>query len=416
MSNFSTQPYKGTRDFYPDNQPTFVNPDTQIHSFLTRQYIFDTWRKTLITRGFVEYDTSILEQAELYIAKSGEDLGRNQLYTLTDKSDRRLALRPELTPSLARMVADKYKEIRLPLRWFAIPNCFRYEKPQKGRLREHWQLNVDMIGLEAGYADLEILELAISLLQSFGATPEFYQVQINSKQTLDQWFEVNGWLAFKEQILPILDDWLKLSVEANREKLSTFLDTNSVEKIIATCQKTGEDWDQYLELAKTDPTIACVLELKDKIWENIDIELMPNIVRGQAYYTGLVFEIFDKNPNNPRSLFGGGRYDNLMSLFDKPQTPAVGFGMGDVTFEAFLTNWNLLEQSQIYLEWLKNYRPPKIGLMPTTVEDIENIYTNLIPEFVAKNWVWDIDYDFERNPKKRIETLKKRGCSEIWEG
>ena len=144
--SISSQPYKGTRDFYPKN-------------LLKRNYIFQTWRQTLIANGYEEYDCSVVENAQIYIAKSGEELGSKQLYSFTDKGDRAIALRPEMTPSLARMISNHFGDMKFPLRWFSIPNCFRYERPQKGRLREFWQVNVDLIGKNAGESDLEILNL-----------------------------------------------------------------------------------------------------------------------------------------------------------------------------------------------------------------------------------------------------------------
>ena len=168
ITAISTQPYKGTRDFYPED-------------LVKRNYIFDIWRKSLISSGFVEYDSSIIENAEMYVAKSGEELGSKQLYHFMDKGDRHIALRPEMTPTLARMVSDKYRDLRYPLRWFSIPNCFRYEQPQKGRLREFWQLNVDIVGAQAGGSDLEIMTVAGNLFLDFGADKSMFKIMFNHR-------------------------------------------------------------------------------------------------------------------------------------------------------------------------------------------------------------------------------------------
>jgi histidyl-tRNA synthetase len=195
-STFSTEPYKGTRDFYPEQ-------------LAKRNYIFNTWRQTLTRYGFEEYETSLLENAQIYIAKSGQELGGSQLYNFYDKGERFIALRPEQTPSLARLIAAKQRELKFPLRWFSIPNCFRYERPQKGRLREHWQVNVDIIGLEKGEAELELLILIGNIFKGFGATNKQFKVMYNHRKLLDNWIEEFKLNSFKPLIYKILDDWFK---------------------------------------------------------------------------------------------------------------------------------------------------------------------------------------------------------------
>ena len=360
---FLTQAYKGTRDFYPDaNQ--FVNSQKDTNFLIYRQYIFDTWRKTLLNLGFVEYDCSIIEQAEIYLAKSGEELGGKQLYNFHDKSDRHIALRPEMTPSLARMVADKYNELRFPLRWFSIPNCFRYEAPQKGRLREFWQLNVDIIGAEAGATDLELLYMIGNLFLDFGAKKETFKIMFNHRQVLDKWLEQNYLIAKKTLIYAVLDDWHKLTVEDNSQKLSVELTEDEIAKIVDLCSKQGIYWSQYLQIANTFPEIQIILETLSKILPEVEYEFSPTIIRGIAYYTGLVLEGFNKNPKSPRAMFGGGRYDNLLELFDKPQTHCIGVGVGEVPWTDFLNEWNLLDGFENFEIWKKANQKQKVGIMP----------------------------------------------------
>jgi histidyl-tRNA synthetase len=396
---FSSQSYKGTRDFYPED-------------LARRNYIFETWRKVLKQYGFVEYETSLLENAELYIAKSGQELGGKQLYNFTDKGDRFVALRPEQTPSLARIVANKFGELKFPLRWFSIPNCFRYEQPQKGRFREHWQLNVDIIGQEAGAVELEILNLLGELFKSFGATQNHFKIMYNHRSVLEMWIDKNGLNPNKPLVYSVLDDWFKKSLEKNIEELKNPVDESKVgisdetliQKIVDLTQKIGQSWADYIEIASTFPELNLILGKIEQIQPELEYELNPCIIRGIAYYTGLVFEAFDKNPQNPRALFGGGRYDNLMELFGKT-SPAIGFGWGDATMHEFLTNWDLYPDFQAGLQ--------KVGIMPFAETDLEKIYLEIIPALRAEGKSFEIDYDYTRNQEKRWISLKKRGCSEV---
>lgn len=388
--SLSTHPYRGTRDFYPED-------------FARRQYIFDTWRKSLLNLGFQQYDTPVLENAEIYIQKSGEELGGQQLYNFYDKGERHIALRPEMTPSLARIVANKYGELRFPLRWFSIPNCFRYERPQKGRVREHWQLNVDILGLPAGAVDLEFIFTITEIFKNFGANQEHFQIRLNHREVLDRWIEQNGLSNYKSTIYSILDDWLKTEEDYKIQTLKDAgLDDSQIQLVLGI-----RDDSSYTKLAEEFPELKMILEQIPQIAPDVDLVLDPTIVRGLAYYTGIVFEAFDKNRGNPRALFGGGRYDDLMSLFDeKKQLPAIGLGWGDVTMANFLDNWNLWPENLAQLQ-------DKVGLMPFSDEDLLKFYKEVIPELRAKNQPFEIDYDYERSENKRYETLKKRGCMEV---
>ncbi len=385
-----TQPYRGTKDFYPED-------------FCRRQYIFDVWSKTLSELGFVQYDTPVLENAEMYIQKSGEELGGKQLYNFIDKGERHIALRPEMTPSLARMVANKYGELRFPLRWFSIPNCFRYERPQNGRMREFWQLNVDIIGLSAGPVELEFLFLASQIFRAFGATQEHFVIRFNHRGVLDRWIQINRLSQHKSMIYSILDDWLKTDEEYKVKALNEIgLDKAQVQLVL----KIKND-PKYLELAQEFSEVKMILDQVGQVCPNTDIKMDPTIVRGLAYYTGLVVEAFDKNRGNPRAVFGGGRYDDLMSLFDdKKQLPAIGLGWGEVTMANFLDNWDLWPEGL-------SQTPNKVGLMPFNDEDLLKFYQEIIPDLRTKNQPFEIDYDYDRSENKRFETMKKRECQEI---
>jgi histidyl-tRNA synthetase len=382
-------PYKGTRDFYPDD-------------LSKRNYIFETWRKTLNSFGFEEYDVSVLENAQMYKIKSGDELGTKQLYNFIDKGNREIALRPEMTPSLARIVSNKFGELKFPLRWYSIPNCFRYERPQKGRLREHWQLNVDIIGLKAGGAEVELINVIINLFRAFGADNRHFTIYFNHRKLLDKWLDDNN-INNKKTVYKVLDDWFKTTDEQKKEELKEF-DQTIVNKIFELNRSDSTERQKYLEIAKEFNELKLLLEIIPKTHPNIRFELNPCIIRGIAYYTGVVFEAFDNNKDNPRALFGGGRYDTLLEMFGK-SAPCIGFGFGDVTIAEFLDNWNLWPNE------LGN-KNEIIGIMPKSEDNLNQIFTEIIPN-LPTDQSYDINYEYERSENKRYEALKKRGCDKI---
>lgn len=301
-TNLSVEPYKGVRDFYPEDMAV-------------QNYIFDTWKKVSKECGFVEYSASILEPAELYRSKSGDELVNDQMFTFTDKGDREVALRPEMTPTFARMVAARRKSLKFPLKWFSIPNLFRYEKPQRGRRREHWQLNCDIVGMAGVDGDTEIISLAHKIMKSFGAKDEDFQICINDRVLLNEKFG-------NPELIKLLDRKEKIEPE----------EFNTRWKEIS-----GKEFDSNISPNETISELLKNLEdvgIKNAVFS-------PTITRGFDYYTGIVFEVFDTSPENNRSLFGGGRYDNLLEIFGVEPVPTVGFGMGDITIRDFLETHNL---------------------------------------------------------------------------
>lgn len=312
----STDPYKGVRDFYPED-------------WAKLQSVFDTIRTTLKLYGYEEYNASPLEPAELYESKTSEEIVNEQTFTFTDRGDRRVTLRPEMTPTLARMVAGKRRELVFPVRWFSLPNLFRYERPQKGRLREHYQLNVDLLGIADSKADGEIIVMASKILEALGAGPGDFEIRINSRKLLNAAASALGYSDEESKnYLALLDRKAKMSEE-------------EFEKARAPFQKDGTDALALIESGASQEANDAKQELDGLIaafsargMQNVIYD--PSIVRGFDYYTGVVFEIYDTSPENTRSMFGGGRYDNLISLFGGDAIPAVGFGMGDVTLLDFL--------------------------------------------------------------------------------
>jgi len=321
----STEPYKGVRDFYPSD-------------FFIQKYLYELMRETAGQFGYEEYNASLLEPAELYELKSSQEILNEQTYTFTDRGNRRVTLRPEMTPTIARMVAKRRKELSLPLRWFSIVNVFRYEKPQRGRLREHVQLNVDIFGSSSYEAECEIIEMATALLYNAGASEHDFQIHISSKNILTAIHTACN--IADEDRLPlnrILDAKKKMSESDFYTKVRDCIG-DTAEVFISAIE--SETATRSL-LQKHDPE---ALDELDTILHRLQARgitnyiFQPSLVRGFDYYTGVVFEIFDTNPENNRAMLGGGRYDRLLETFDAEATSAVGFGMGDVTLYDFLAS------------------------------------------------------------------------------
>lgn len=310
-NKISTEPYKGVRDFYPEDMAI-------------QNYIFDTWRKTAESFGYVEYSASPLEPTELYKAKSGEEIVNEQTYSFKDRGDRDVTLRPEMTPTVARMIAAKKREMKFPQRWFSIPNCFRYERPQRGRLREHYQFNCDIFGIPGVEAEIELITLISKVLEKFGLKPDQYKIGINSRISIYKAIEnLNVEAEDVEKVRGLLDKKNKINnFDEELEKITGNKNKFSIEQ--------GEDVKSVIErLAKAGIT---------------NVMFDEELVRGFDYYTGIVFEFSDTNPQNPRALCGGGRYDNLLEIFGEEKLPTVGFGFGDVTIRDVLETYNLLPE------------------------------------------------------------------------
>ncbi len=316
--SLSTDSYKGVRDFYPK--------DAAI-----QQYIFDTWARTAESFGYERYDASLLEPSGLYKAKgaANEEMVNDQTYTFTDRGDREVTLRPEMTPTVARMVAGKHRELSFPLRWYSIPNLFRYERMQKGRLREHWQLNCDIFGTADYTADVEVIALAYQCLIDFGAKPEMFEIQINDRAMMTRLYRALG---IEDEMIPAItrlnDRRDKIDAQTYRTELKAIVGEGiMVEKIIMMLDHSDEQTDVVIGLAELGI---------------INVVFNKSLARGFDYYTGTIFEFKDVSGENNRSLLGGGRYDNLTSMFGGEAIPGIGFGFGDVTMRDFLETHKLL--------------------------------------------------------------------------
>jgi histidyl-tRNA synthetase len=324
----------GFRDFYPED-------------CALRNYTLSVWREVAARYGFLEYDGPVLEPIELYKKKSGGELV-GQLFDFVDKGDRHVTLRPEMTPTLARMVAARERDYKKPLKWFCAPSFFRYEKQQRGRLREFVQLNCDILGDPSPAADAELLALVIDVLRGFGLSAEDFVVRLSDRDAWTQFALAKG--VPQERVLEFLGivDKLERMPEAeSQRKLAEFgVELEAVRAFIA---------DPSAEAAKLHGIIA---DLKARgLAEFVQVDL--TIVRGLAYYTGLVFEVFDRG-GKERALAGGGRYDALLEIMSdgKVKMPALGFGMGDVVLA------NMLEEIPAARarreEWLSKRRAAEV--------------------------------------------------------
>jgi histidyl-tRNA synthetase len=320
-----TRGLPGFRDFYPD--------DTAL-----RNHIFGVWRDIAGRYGFVEYDGPPLEPLELYTQKSGDEIV-DQLYEFVDKGGRRVALRPEMTPTLARMVGAKAGALRKPIRWFSLPQLFRYERQQRGRLREHFQLNMDLIGEPGPLADAEIVAAAVDVLRAFGFGPQDVRVRMSDRRAVAALLMGEG---VPEDELPVAYAAIDKLERAPREKLLDRLsaawrevgDAELPARALAVGEIRGVDElcrrmaDRGSGAEAADGLVECVHALEAMgLGAFVDVDL--SVVRGLAYYTGIVFELFDAG-RSLRAICGGGRYDGLLGALGGSDLPAVGFGMGDV--------------------------------------------------------------------------------------
>ncbi len=336
----STEPYRGTRDFYPEDMGL-------------QNYIFSTMRKVVERYGYVEYGASILEETAIYRAKTGSEIVNEQTYSFIDRGERDVTIRPEMTPTIARMVARKRKELSFPLRWYSIPNLFRYERPQRGRLREHWQLNVDLFGIDNSEADAEIIAVAYDVMRTFGAKDENFIIRLNNRKLINYLIDVYFGLEKEDgyQLTKLIDKKEKIEPKEFTMQVENFLGdrTNELMKFLS-CKEISEIPKEFSENIGVKELQTLQKLLQEKGIKNFVFD--PSLIRGFDYYTGTVFEVFDTNPINSRSLFGGGRYDDLVAIFGVEKVPGVGFGMGDVTIRDYIETYDLLPK---YLSTTKLY-------------------------------------------------------------
>jgi histidyl-tRNA synthetase len=329
----------GFRDFYPE-----PIPHHDVWSAAARQLIFSKWREMARRYGFREYDGPPLETLELFTTKSGEEIV-GQLYNFTDKGDRNISLRPEMTPTLARMVAAHERNYKKPIKWFAVPQLFRYERQQKGRLREHFQFNADVIGETDPSADAELIALLIDVLRSFGLTAEDFVIRLSSRNAWHDFYERGrGLTAPKQSEVGATPGGNDHEYEFFQviDKLERTPATES-EKQLATLGFSLLEVNKFIESGEPTVELKSILDNLTARGMSDFVKVDYHVIRGLAYYTGVVFEAFDRK-GEFRAIAGGGRYDNLIKLLSngKVNLPALGFGMGDVVLLEILKARGLL--------------------------------------------------------------------------
>jgi histidyl-tRNA synthetase len=341
MSVIDVQPVNGTRDFYPEDQRI-------------RSWLFGLWREVAQRFGYEEYDACVLEHEELYVRKAGDEV-TEQLYNFVDKGGRRLALRPELTPSLARMVIAKGAALPLPARWFAIPQCFRYERTQRGRKREHFQWNMDVIGLASVAAEAELMAaqhafLARTGLRLEGDTPDIV-FRVSNRQVLGQMLESMGIAGERfGRVCVVIDKRGKVEDAALVEMLGAEgVQAEIAQRILSLLDTAGPGRAGLAAVAAQVPAdnpglkaLTELMDLAEAFGYGHLVRIDLSVIRGLSYYTGTVWEVFDATGSLPRAIAGGGRYDNLAAHLGGQATPMVGFGFGDVVITEILRERGLL--------------------------------------------------------------------------
>lgn len=368
MTNLSNTPIKGTSDWFPEE-------------FRIRKYIFDNWRKVCTSFGYEEYMTPIVENVEVYKAKSGDEVGGVELWTI-DREDETYAIRPEMTPSVTRMVTRFYDSSPKPIRLFSIANFMRFQKPQRGRNREFWQLNFDIFGSEKIEADIEVLEMALEIMKSFNPPAGSFTMFVNDRVLIDYILSTECGIAeeLRKDVVRLMDKSTKMSREDfGKSLLDVGVTDNGVNALMDFLSiSVGE------KLVERFPAVADNLGFVRimKILETLNlkgfgewVKFQPNIIRGFDYYDGMVFEVFDNHPENNRSLFGGGRYNGLAGIFGSKSFPAVGCAPGDETLKLFLESWDLLG----------NVKKEETYYLPRFIGVSEEAFSNLARKLRTEN-------------------------------
>ncbi len=403
MTKLSTQSYKGARDFYPE--------DKRLQS-----YLFAVMRSVCSRYGYEEYDAPILEPTDLYLQKGNQEIIKEQTYTFEDRGGRSVTMRTEMTPTVARMVAGKRQELGYPLRWYSIPQCWRYERMQRGRGREFYQLNIDIFGDDSITAEHELLLLISDLMKSYGASDEMYTIRVGSRLLLDYIAKEILQLTDdkKRQFMSLLDKLQKIEEKSFYQQLSELVDGSS-EKIDFVRRLTEAnqlaELDEKLQHHDSISRLEELLKLcRSSGLTNVLFD--PAITRGFEYYTDIVFEVFDRHPENNRSMFGGGRYDSLVADFGVEPVPTVGFGMGDHTLQNFLELHDLLPElsteTDVYVVCVGDTYQAAIGIVTTLREQKLNVALDVSNRKIEKS--------IKAAEKKAIEYVLFIGQSELESG
>ena len=387
----STQPYKGARDFYPEDKRV-------------QNYMFSIMRRAVERFGYEEYDAPVLEPIDIYLAKTGEEIVTNETYAFEDRGSRQVALRPEMTPSVSRLVAARRQELAMPLRLFNVGGRWRYERPQRGRYREFFQLDVDIFGVEGIEAEHELIMIADNIMRAFGASRESYSIRLNNRKLMD--YVLKTYLG--------LDDVQSYTMSKLIDRMHKIEHAEFVAQVDALCmplQREAGAVEKLLSFLKAKRLQDIPAELKENpAVQELDVLLEmlrqvgvsnahfdATLMRGFDYYTGVVFEVFDNHPDNNRSMFGGGRYDGLVGLFGVEPVPTVGFAMGDVTLLNFLEGHDLLPDLH-----------PVTDVYVVLIGDVYAKAQRMVSELREIGLNVAVD-PTERKPDKQIKAAVKKG-------
>lgn len=387
--SLSLSSYKGSRDLYPDDMRL-------------RRYIFDGWREVVESYGYQEYMAPILEPLSVYAAKSGEEIVSDQTYAFTDRGGRQVAIRPEMTPSVTRMVAARRQEMPMPTRLYSIANFMRYERPQHGREREFWQLNFDLFGVPGLAGDTEIIKLSHDIIRHFGATDDMFTIKVNDRRLTDyimtSYLGLNG--DQSGMMIKLLDRFDKLPRDKFDDQAREIIgdDDNKLNRLGQILTTTT--FDTLPDQVKNSPAAEPVQRVLDNLHELgvSNAVYDARLMRGFDYYTGIVFEAFDENPENRRSMFGGGRYDGLVALFGVETLPVVGAAPGETMFVEFLRAHDLLPRLESTVD---------LAILPMSTDN-NNVATRSADELRQDSINVAVDYT-DRKIDKKIKAAVKAG-------
>ena len=396
----STKPLRGMEDYYP--------PDLR-----ETNWIINTIRDVADLYSYEEFESPSLEPIEIFAAKSSDELVNEQSFIVEKKKEEKLILIPELTPSLARMITAKRQELKKPIRWFSVPTCYRYERPQKGRRREFKQINMDILGEDNLYADLEIFNIIVDIFSEFGATSKQFQIYFNNRRFIDTVCELI--LKVPKEKIPlvykILDKADKME-DSEYEKyiLDKFQDEIIIQGIFKLKEPASledllnrfEDIPEEFYDSKGYKELTSFLQLLEDANISEYCTFSPGVVRGLDYYTGIVYEVYDTGRDNIRSIFGGGRYDDLLSLFSDEKITGTGFGMGVLMFSLFLKTYNLIPEEIREKDYTDTLYIASIS------EKVSDYALNLARIIRAEDFPCIVDYRFS-NLKNQLSKANELG-------
>jgi len=396
----STKPLRGMKDYYPSD-------------LRETNWIIDIIRDVANLYSYEEFESPSLEPIEIFAAKSSDELVNEQSFIVEKKKEEKLILIPELTPSLARMITAKRQELKKPIRWFSVPTCYRYERPQKGRRREFKQINMDILGEDSLYADLEIFNIIVDIFTEFGATSEQFQIYYNNRRFIDSVCETI--LNVPKEKIPyvykILDKADKMEPsEYERYVLDIFQDEIIIQGISKLKEAVSlkdllnqfEDISQEFYDTKGYKELTSFIQLLEVAEISEYCTFSPKVVRGLDYYTGIVYEVFDTGKENIRSIFGGGRYDDLLSLFSDEKITGTGFGMGVLMFSLFLKTYDLIPEEIRELDYSDTIYIASIN------ENVSDYALKLAQVVRAEDFPCIVDYRFS-NLKNQLSKANELG-------